>query len=43
MREKLIEDGLEPKDIKREVFNKLMEDEFIKYQKILSTQNIVKE
>jgi hypothetical protein len=38
MREKLIEDGLEPKDIKREVFNKLMEDEFIKYQKILSTQ-----
>jgi hypothetical protein len=43
MRERLIEDGLEPKDIKREVFNKLMEAEFIKYQKILSTQNIVKE
>ena len=43
MREKLIEEGLEPKNITRDVFNKSMQVEFAKYQKILATQNIVKE
>jgi tripartite-type tricarboxylate transporter receptor subunit TctC len=43
IRERLIEEGLEPKSISREAFNKDMQSEFAKYQKILSTQNIVKE
>jgi len=43
MREKLIEEGLEPKNITRDVFNKSMQVEFAKYQKILATQNIIKE
>lgn len=42
-RSRLIEEGLEPRSITRDAFNKLLQNEFVKYQKILSTQNIVKE
>ena len=43
IKERLIEEGLEPRNISREAFNKMMQTEFAKYQKTLSTQNIVKE
>jgi len=43
IKERLIEEGLEPRNISREAFNKMMQTDFAKYQKILSTQNIVKE
>ena len=43
IRDRLIDDGLEPKNITREAFNKSLQSEFAKYQKILATQNIVKE
>ena len=40
---RMVEEGLEPRMMSREVFNKNMQNEFVKYQKILSTQNIIKE
>jgi tripartite-type tricarboxylate transporter receptor subunit TctC len=43
IRDRLIEDGLEPKTLSRDAFNKLLQSEFVKYQKILATQNIIKE
>jgi tripartite-type tricarboxylate transporter receptor subunit TctC len=43
IREKSIEEGLEPRNMSREAFGKLMQTDFMKYQKILATQNIVKE
>jgi tripartite-type tricarboxylate transporter receptor subunit TctC len=43
IRDRLIDEGLEPKAISRDAFNKLLQSEFVKYQKILSTQNIIKE
>jgi tripartite-type tricarboxylate transporter receptor subunit TctC len=42
-RARMVEEGLEPRQMSREVFNKNMQNEFVKYQKILSTQNIIKE
>jgi len=42
-RTRMVEEGLEPRMMSREVFNKNMQNEFVKYQKILSTQNIIKE
>lgn len=43
VRDRLIEEGLEPKTLSTEVFNAMLENDFIKYQKILATQNIEKE
>jgi len=43
LREKMVEEGLEPKNLSREAFNKSMQAEFARYQKIFATQNIVKE
>jgi len=43
IRDRLIEEGLEPKSISRDAFNKMLQSDFVKYQKILATQNIVKE
>ncbi len=40
---RMVEEGLEPRMMSRDVFNKNMHNEFIRYQKILSTQNIIKE
>lgn len=43
IRERMIDEGLEPRSISRDAFNKMLQSDFVKYQKLLSTQNIVKE